>query len=143
MTTERARFGWAVATMALYAVSAWGEHGAAQDQVDQSRDEPVDILTRGPVHEAFAKPVLLTPKPTTMIPKRPPTPIEEEPPEQKPDDDSLLFWGVDPNGQRKRSDLRMAGVGNRRMAAGTDSCRGAGLFRRRHKLGCRAAGAFG
>src|SRR5258707_863190 len=39
----------------------------------------VGVLTRGPVHEAFASP-LPEPKATPQIAKKPPAPIEEMPP---------------------------------------------------------------
>jgi hypothetical protein len=42
------------------------------------------VLTRGPVHEAFAAPVVHDPKPGQVVPKGPPAPVEEMPPDQKP-----------------------------------------------------------
>src|SRR5690348_14732200 len=44
----------------------------------------VDVLTRGPVHEAFAQVVDVNPAPTPAVPKQPPDPIEELPPDQRP-----------------------------------------------------------
>jgi WXXGXW repeat (2 copies) len=44
-----------------------------------------EVLTRGPVHEAFAEPVVFDPKPGPLIPRQPPQPVEEAPPDQKPD----------------------------------------------------------
>ncbi len=41
-------------------------------------------MTRGPIHEAFAAPVVHDPKASPMIDKQPPAPIQEEPPDQKP-----------------------------------------------------------
>jgi hypothetical protein len=65
-------------------------------------DEPpppkgIEVLARGPVHEAFA---LLTaePAPTKAVPKRPPKPIEELPPAEKPEGNVLWiggYWGWD------------------------------------------------
>ena len=43
--------------------------------------EGVQVLTQGPIHEAFAQPVLFDPKPGPVVPKAPPSPIEEVPPE--------------------------------------------------------------
>lgn len=44
-----------------------------------------EILTRGPIHEAFATPVVFNPPPPFIVPKPPPTAaIEEIPPDQKP-----------------------------------------------------------
>jgi hypothetical protein len=41
-------------------------------------------MTRGPIHEAFATPVVHDPVAGPVIPKQPPAPIEEMPPDQKP-----------------------------------------------------------
>ena len=49
---------------------------------DENRD--FDVLTSGPIHEAFARPVALDPKPGPLVKKQPPQPIEELPPEKKP-----------------------------------------------------------
>jgi hypothetical protein len=45
----------------------------------------MEVLTRGPVHEAFAETVTFDPKPGLVAPKPPPEAIEELPPDQKPD----------------------------------------------------------
>lgn len=44
----------------------------------------VEILTRGPVHEAFAEPVAIDPEPGIFIQREPPPPLLEEPPEEAP-----------------------------------------------------------
>jgi hypothetical protein len=49
----------------------------------------VEVLTRGPVHEAFATPTT-EPVPTTPVTKAPPKPLEEMPPEQKPE--GAVVW---------------------------------------------------
>jgi len=41
-------------------------------------------LTRGPIHEAFAAPIVHDPGAGPVIPKDPPSPIQEMPPDQKP-----------------------------------------------------------
>ncbi len=57
------------------------------------------MLTRGPVHEAFAEPVTFNPKPGFIAPKQPPEAIEELPPEQKPEGDDVEwisgYWSWD------------------------------------------------
>jgi hypothetical protein len=45
----------------------------------------VEVLTRGPVHEAFAETVTFDPEPGIVAPKSPPAAIEELPPDQKPE----------------------------------------------------------
>jgi hypothetical protein len=52
----------------------------------------VEVLTRGPVHEAFASPTT-EPKATPQIAKKPPAPLEEMPPEEKPDGDVVWIGG--------------------------------------------------
>src|SRR5437660_1095591 len=66
-----------------------------------SADEGVQVLARGPVHEAYATPQQTRPEATPVVPKQPPDPIEETPPEQKPEGDNVQWipgywaWGAD------------------------------------------------
>ncbi|HUN81350.1 MAG TPA: hypothetical protein VMV81_07545, partial [Phycisphaerae bacterium] len=59
----------------------------------------VQVLTRGPVHEAYAEPVALDPGPSVVVPQPPPDAIEELPPDQRPDGDNVVwipgYWGWD------------------------------------------------
>ena len=48
-----------------------------------SAEQGVQVLTRGPVHEAFAETVTYDPEPGVIVPKAPPAAIEEVPPEQR------------------------------------------------------------
>ncbi len=48
-----------------------------------------EILTRGPVHEAFAEPVIYNPAAGPIVPQAPPGPIEELPPDQRPAGDNV------------------------------------------------------
>src|SRR5262249_45194484 len=63
--------------------------------------EPKDtkILTRGPIHEAFAQPSAKDPEAAPVIDKKPPDPIKEEVPDTKPDNDDALwipgYWAWD------------------------------------------------
>ena len=72
-----------VATL-LGAAVAWGQQRDApivrSDAVDG-----VEVLTRGPVHEAFAETISFDPEPGLVVLKTAPEPIEELPPEQKPE----------------------------------------------------------
>lgn len=45
----------------------------------------MQVLTRGPVHEAFAETISFDPEPGMVVMQSPPEPIEELPPDQKPD----------------------------------------------------------
>jgi WXXGXW repeat (2 copies) len=53
----------------------------------------VEVLTRGPIHEAFAEPLGVNPRPNPIIHEKPPANIEEIPPEQKPDGDDIEWIG--------------------------------------------------
>ena len=61
--------------------------------------EGVEVMARGPVHEAFAAPSLERPLPTQVVPKKPPDPIEELPPDEKPAGEHVIwipgYWAWD------------------------------------------------
>ncbi len=61
--------------------------------------EAAQVLTRGPVHEAFAGPVVYDPKPGPVISQPPPQPIQELPPDQKPEGANIAwipgYWAWD------------------------------------------------
>jgi hypothetical protein len=58
-----------------------------------------EVLTRGPVHEAYADPASIRPQPSLVAPKQPPAPMAEEPPDQKPQDANVIwingYWSWD------------------------------------------------
>ena len=61
-------------------------------------EEDVQVLTSGPIHEAFAETVAFDPEPGIVAPKAPPVAIEEIPPEQKPEGDIQWipgYWAWD------------------------------------------------
>ena len=59
----------------------------------------VQVLTRGPVHEAFAGMVTFNPEPGIVLTKAPPNAIEELPPGEKPEGDNVTwipgYWAWD------------------------------------------------
>ena len=61
--------------------------------------EGAQVLTRGPVHEAFAEPVVFDPRPGPVVPKEPPPPVEELPPDQRPEGTNVQwipgYWAWD------------------------------------------------
>jgi hypothetical protein len=61
-----------------------GPAAAREDAEPFDAPEGVQVLTRGPVHEAFAEPVVFNPEPGPVVPEEPPQPVEEVPPDQKP-----------------------------------------------------------
>jgi hypothetical protein len=59
----------------------------------------VEVLTRGPVHEAFAETITFNPEPGVVAPKAPPDIIEEVPPDQRPEGADVAwipgYWAWD------------------------------------------------
>jgi hypothetical protein len=68
-------------------------------QVIGADSEEGEILTRGPVHEAFAAVVSYNPEAGILVDRQPPEPIEEVPPEEKPVGEDVAwipgYWGWD------------------------------------------------
>ncbi|MCX6878231.1 MAG: hypothetical protein NTW21_31130 [Verrucomicrobia bacterium] len=85
------------AVSALVAVGTMPGPAAALAQSTAVAD--VQILTRGPVHEAFAETVSFDPQPGLIVRAEPPAPIEELPPEQQPVGDNVTwipgYWAWD------------------------------------------------
>ena len=99
--TKMARFRMLVLFAALTAV---GMNFALQKVLAASpgrsdTEEVVQVLTRGPVHEAFAETVTFDPEPGIVVPTAPPVAIEELPPDQKPEGVNVAwipgYWGWD------------------------------------------------
>jgi len=59
----------------------------------------MEVLTRGPVHEAYAGFVTYNPEPGPLVPKVPPAPIEELPPTERPMGQTVVwipgYWAWD------------------------------------------------
>jgi hypothetical protein len=79
-------------------MSLVGTAGVASSTIAQQPQEGIEVLARGPVHEAFAA-TSEQPKPTPVLNRRPPEPVEELPPDQKPDGENVLwipgYWHYD------------------------------------------------
>lgn len=71
---------WAVSVLSA---AAFAPKSHSQGQA--ANKSGIEVLTRGPVHDAFAQPISVQPAPGPIVPKEPPPPIPENPPEQKPD----------------------------------------------------------
>ena len=69
----------------------------AQGQEEVSQE--AEVLTRGPVHEAFAETVSFEPQPGILISTQPPEAIDELPPEQELEGDNVVwiagYWAWD------------------------------------------------
>ncbi|HEY1380685.1 MAG TPA: YXWGXW repeat-containing protein, partial [Gemmataceae bacterium] len=70
---------------------------------DPPPPDGTEVLTRGPVHEAYANAVTTQPAPGLLAPKQPPDPIEELPPDEKPAGDNVQwipgYWAWDDDKQ--------------------------------------------
>jgi len=74
--------------------------GPAPSQDPQPQDQRgVEVMARGPVHEAYAQPTDATPEAGPIVKKQPHELIAEEPPEQKPEGDNVewipCYWAWD------------------------------------------------
>ena len=92
--------GMAWAAAMLWSVTLAGVTAFAQEAPPRPSegDDEAEVLTRGPIHEAFAEP-LTEPEPTLVIKKAPPEDIEEVPPEYAPDEEGAEwiagYWAWD------------------------------------------------
>jgi hypothetical protein len=90
-------WGLAIAQAVLIGLAASVTMSKAEESMTE--DEGVQVLTRGPVHEAFAEIVTYNPEPGVIVEKAPPEPIEELPPEERPAGDNITwipgYWAWD------------------------------------------------
>ena len=91
--------------LGLLTVLGFAFAGASQEMLPPPKGEtlpsnPIEVQTRGPLHEAYAQPFEANPQPGTVIPKEPPAPINEEPPQQKLNVENSQwvpgYWAWDP-----------------------------------------------
>jgi hypothetical protein len=84
------------ALVALGTTIGFSQYVAAQQAAVQ---DGVEVLTRGPVHEAFAETITFDPEPGIVAPKSPPDPIEEVSPDQRPEGANVTwipgYWAWD------------------------------------------------
>ncbi|MBL8822971.1 MAG: YXWGXW repeat-containing protein [Planctomycetia bacterium] len=67
--------------------------GAADNSNNGTMENGQQVLTRGPIHEAFGQPTVFNPKPGLLIPQKPPQPVEELPPDEKPEGENVAWLG--------------------------------------------------
>ena len=100
MKTANPMIGWIVGLIVLI-----GGYGAAfaQGPPQTPAQEQIEVLTRGPVHEAFAEPVMVEVQPGLIVSNQPPPDIEEVPPAHRPRGDQFIWvpgywsWDADRN----------------------------------------------
>lgn len=87
--------------LTIFGLASWSESQEVKPVPlpDEQKKEGIEILTRGPLHEAFAQPFGVTPEPGPMVPKAPPPPLPEEPPAERPDIENAQwipgYWAWD------------------------------------------------
>ena len=99
MNVRHVRNGCMVAALAAIATGFGLQEAMAAQPGRSDAEEGVQVLTRGPVHEAFAETVSFDPEPGMVVPQAPPVAIEELPPEQRPEGTNVAwipgYWGWD------------------------------------------------
>jgi len=60
-----------------------------QPMNEQQQDERVEVLGRGPIHEAFAEPYQGDPAPSKVVDKAPPKAVRELPPAEQPEGNNV------------------------------------------------------
>ncbi len=91
-----------VVRSAVFSLSCWVAPfaiRAAEPHLDDAPGEAMEVLARGPVHEAFAAVTGRDAKPGAVVPRQPPEPVEELPPEVQPEGDNVQwipgYWAWD------------------------------------------------
>ena len=99
MTTRYPVTIFILAALTQFGVGVGLRQTEAAPPAGTGTDDGVQILTRGPIHEAFAETVVFNPTPGIVVPKAPPTAIEEVPPDQRPEGANVAwipgYWGWD------------------------------------------------
>jgi hypothetical protein len=86
------------ALVAVGSTLGWNHRAAAQ-QAAAVDPNGMEVLTRGPVHEAFAETIAFDPEPGIVVAKAPPEPIDEIAPDQRPEGANVTwipgYWSWD------------------------------------------------
>jgi hypothetical protein len=89
--------GWSLMLVAL--LGLFGAIPVGYAQVDAPIVGEAQVLTRGPIHEAFSGLVSFNPEPGILVAKLPPENIVEIPPTEMPEGDNVTwipgYWGWD------------------------------------------------
>jgi hypothetical protein len=100
MNTGHAPLRCIVTALAVFGTCFVLDRTICQAEPSDTGDEQgVQVLTRGPVHEAFAGVVTFNPEPGVVAPKSPPDIIEEVPPDERPEGSNVTwipgYWAWD------------------------------------------------
>lgn len=90
---------WIATIIAIVSAGSCANLSVAQPNRPGYDAQGVDVLTRGPVHEAFAETVTFNPEPGIVVPMAPREIIQEVPPDIRPDGDNVTwipgYWAWD------------------------------------------------
>src|SRR4051812_1937162 len=81
---------WSTAAAVIAIVFVGSPTAPRADAQFEQNDTP-EVLTRGPVHEAFAETIAFDPQPGIVVAKGPPQDIQEIPPDLRPDGDNVTW----------------------------------------------------
>ncbi len=99
MESRHAFKGCLVAAMVTLGANFGSDRAVAAPQDQTSAEEGVQVLTRGPIHSAFAETVTFDPQQGVVVSKAPPEAIEELPPDQRPEGANVAwipgYWAWD------------------------------------------------
>lgn len=92
---DKRLFRWGVLPLAIavVAVATLQPISPVTAAPKEGASDGAEVLTRGPIHEAFGQPTVFNPKPGLQITKKPPAAVEELPPEEKPAGDNVAWLG--------------------------------------------------
>ena len=99
MNPRHAFKGCLAAALVTFGASFGLDNTASAQRVRADVDTGVQVLTRGPIHAAFAETVTFDPQAGIVVPKAPPGAIEELPPDQRPEGNNVAwipgYWAWD------------------------------------------------
>ncbi len=105
MKLTRTLNGCLVAALVALGTLAGINNASAMPRTQADVEEEVQVLTRGPVHEAFAETISFDPEPGIIVPNQPPEAIEEVAPEQRPEGDNVAWIPGYPAWDDEREDF--------------------------------------
>lgn len=99
MDTYQIPMRWMAVIVASVCTIAYTNLANAQPGGPGNDQQGVEVLTRGPVHEAFAETIAFNPEPGIVVPAAPRDIIEEVPPDQRPEGANVTwipgYWAWD------------------------------------------------
>ena len=83
--------GCLIVTLVALGTLPESKNANAAPRTQAAVEDGVQVLTRGPVHEAFAETISFDPEPGLIVQNEPPEAIEEVAPEQRPEGENVVW----------------------------------------------------